>query len=193
MTFEGVPFFSLSELSVNVPLLIVGGLAKRFLVPGWRLGWIHIHDRNNAFDEIRVALGKLSQVILGPSTLAQCIVPYLLNEVPQSFHDETMAKLQESAMYCVERLEKMQGLTVIKPEGAMYVMTRIDIDAFPDFKDDREFAQALISEQSVFVLPGQCFLFDNYFRIVFCATKSMLEQAFDRMEEFVNDHFVKEE
>ena len=26
----------------------------RFLVPGWRLGWILVHDRNDAFKDVRI-------------------------------------------------------------------------------------------------------------------------------------------
>lgn len=51
--FPNVEYHSISSLSKNVPVLSCGGLTKRFLVPGWRLGWIVIHDRNNIFDGIR--------------------------------------------------------------------------------------------------------------------------------------------
>lgn len=51
--FPGIEYHSVSSLSQNVPVLTCGGLTKRFLVPGWRLGWIVIHDRNNVFDGIR--------------------------------------------------------------------------------------------------------------------------------------------
>lgn len=50
--FEGYKFYSISELSENVPILIVGGIAKAFIVPGWRLGWIIVHDRNNLMNEV---------------------------------------------------------------------------------------------------------------------------------------------
>lgn len=39
----------MASLSSDVPILSCGGLAKRWLVPGWRMGWILIHDRNDIF------------------------------------------------------------------------------------------------------------------------------------------------
>lgn len=51
--FPGTEYHSISSLSKNVPVLSCGGLTKRFLVPGWRLGWIIIHDRNDTFKELR--------------------------------------------------------------------------------------------------------------------------------------------
>jgi tyrosine aminotransferase len=47
-------FYSLGPLSIDVPILVVGGIAKVYLAPGWRLGWVIIHDRHKAFSaEVR--------------------------------------------------------------------------------------------------------------------------------------------
>lgn len=42
--FKGVKCFSFADLSPEVPVFTLGGLAKQYLVPGWRIGWIMIHD-----------------------------------------------------------------------------------------------------------------------------------------------------
>lgn len=47
--FPGCSCPSLASLSSDVPILSCGGLAKRWLVPGWRMGWILVHDRNEVF------------------------------------------------------------------------------------------------------------------------------------------------
>lgn len=52
IVFQGNEFVPLATLSTEVPILSVGGLAKQHLVPGWRLGWIAIHDRNNLFRDV---------------------------------------------------------------------------------------------------------------------------------------------
>ncbi|WAR11756.1 ATTY-like protein [Mya arenaria] len=49
--FSGTEYHSLASLTDTVPVLSCSGLTKRFLVPGWRLGWIVINDRNNIFQE----------------------------------------------------------------------------------------------------------------------------------------------
>lgn len=53
MVFPDIEFHSVSSLSKNVPVLSCGGITKRFLVPGWRLGWIIIHERNDIFKDLR--------------------------------------------------------------------------------------------------------------------------------------------
>ncbi len=40
---------SLAECSETVPVLTCGAVSKIFMIPGWRLGWILIHDRRGAF------------------------------------------------------------------------------------------------------------------------------------------------
>ena len=46
------------------------------------------------------------------------------------------------------------GLTPTQPQGAMYIMVRIDLERFPDIKDDVDFFLQLLKEESVGVLPG---------------------------------------
>ena len=47
--FQGAKkdYIPVASLTRTVPVLSCGGLTKRWLVPGWRLGWITIHDRND--------------------------------------------------------------------------------------------------------------------------------------------------
>ncbi len=49
--FEGEEFHPLGSLSENVPVLTCGSISKRFLVPGWRCGWVVMQDRHNIFGE----------------------------------------------------------------------------------------------------------------------------------------------
>ena len=51
MVFEGESK-TFGQLSKNVPVLSCGGLAKRWLVPGWRVGWLIVHDRNGRLTEV---------------------------------------------------------------------------------------------------------------------------------------------
>lgn len=62
--FPDVEYCSISSLSKNVPVLSCGGLTKRFLVPGWRLGWIVIHDRNGVFQDVRKVCVKCTCYLL---------------------------------------------------------------------------------------------------------------------------------
>ncbi|KAF8820619.1 putative Tyrosine aminotransferase [Cardiosporidium cionae] len=190
MAFRPFQYYSMASLSSTVPIIEVGGLAKRFMVPGWRLGWIVIHDRLESLSEIREGLHNLSQIILGPSTLIQSVVAPLLYETPESYFKETLESLQQRADTVVEALHDIPGLKVLSPQGAMYCMVQIDPSKL-GCKDDVIFTQKLLEEESVFVLPGQCFQIPNFFRIVTANSIPSLKEACHRIRLFCEKHHQK--
>jgi tyrosine aminotransferase len=51
MNWTEHPFTPLYSLSSDVPIITIGGLAKRWLVPGWRVGWVVLHERGGGHGE----------------------------------------------------------------------------------------------------------------------------------------------
>ncbi|XP_017766875.1 PREDICTED: tyrosine aminotransferase [Eufriesea mexicana] len=192
MVFPGRTFHSLASLSRKVPILSCSGLTKRFLVPGWRMGWIIIHDRQNVLEEeIRKALHCLSQRIIGSNTLIQGALPAILKNTPQQFYDDIMATLYNHSKSAYNCVMKIPGLKPIMADGGMYMMVYIDLPCFPEFNSDLEFVQRLLMEESVFCLPGQCFDYPSYMRLVITVPMDMLEEACQRIQEFCERHHYK--
>lgn len=188
IVFKDVKYYTFASLSVNVPVIQVGGIAKQYVVPGWRLGWVVLHDRNGAFADYHKGLLMLSQRILGPCSLIQAALPAILMDTTASYFEAYNDQLQLNAEYCVDRLSKIFGLVPVAPQGAMYIMTKVDLNAFHDIVDDTDFTQKLMLEEFVMVLPGAAFSMPGYFRIVCCAPLSSLCSAMDRMESFCLRH-----
>ncbi|KOC67619.1 Tyrosine aminotransferase [Habropoda laboriosa] len=185
MVFPGRTFHSLASLSREVPIL-------SFLVPGWRMGWIIIHDRQNVLEkEIRKALNCLSQKIIGSNTLIQGALPAILKNTPQEFYEGTMTTLHNHSKLAYNCVIKVPGLKPIMPDGGMYMMVYIDLPCFPEFNSDLEFVQRLLMEESVFCLPGQCFDYPSYMRLVITVPMEMLEEACERIQEFCERHHYK--
>lgn len=66
----------------------------RYLIPGWRMGWIVIHDRNDALSvEVRKGLQSLSQRIIGSSTILQGALQQILTQTPPEFFQATIAQV----------------------------------------------------------------------------------------------------
>eukprot|EP01132_Coremiostelium_polycephalum_P007741 gene7741-9521_t len=191
MTFGDVKYIPIASLTTTVPVLSIGGIAKRFLVPGWRLGWIAFHDRNNVGESIKKALVSLSQLILGSNSLIQSILPEILDksnvEIQKFFQDINLV-LEKNSKLTVDQLSKVDGLKPVESSGTMYQMIGIDIKKFKDIKDDVEFMGKLLEEESVFVLPGTVFGMPNFFRIVFCAPYEKLTEAYQRIQVFCENH-----
>jgi len=188
--FSGKEYVSMSKHSKNVPILSCSGLTKRFLVPGWRCGWIIIHDRNDIFKDLRKGLSNMSMRILGANTMVQGALPSILANTPQTFYDEILRKIHRAAFTAYDLIKNnCRGFKPIMPEGAMYMMIGIDIEGFPEFQDDLSLMQAMIEEQSVFCLPGTVFEMPNYMRIVLTVPEEMIEEACSRMAEFCEKHY----
>merc|ERR1711970_1709945 len=189
--FPGQTYVPIASLTTTVPVLSCGGLTKRFLVPGWRMGWIVIYDRNHVFDqEVRKGPLCMSQRIIGSNTLVQGALPTILKSTPQSFFDNTISCVKKNAELAFKRLRSVPGLMPVMPQGAMYMMVRVDMTRFPGITSDLQFVERLVSEESVFCLPGRCFNYPNYIRIVLTVPKPLLEEACDRIQEFCSTHLV---
>ncbi|KAK1948187.1 Tyrosine aminotransferase [Phytophthora citrophthora] len=196
MVFGSNVFFPIASLTKTVPVVAVGGLAKQFLIPGWRVGWVMVHDRNDILKDVRTAYFKLSQNILGANSLVQSAIPDLLTPVPGSAEEQSLiefkkryfATLEDNAKFTMEALARIPGLEVVVPQGAMYAMVKVQTNVLTKIKDDFDLTQKLLDEESVFVLPGQCFGMTNYFRIVFSAPHEVLADAYTRLANFCLRH-----
>lgn len=157
IVFSGHAFTSFAAVNTNVPILACSGLAKRFLVPGWRLGWIYINDPSDAFEfEVRRGLNALAQRTIGSNTLVQGALPVILRETPQSHYDGLVETLQKHAELVYDCLRKIRGLRPFMPAGTMYMMVEVKLELFPEFQaSGLKFVTQLMEEESVFCLPGE--------------------------------------
>ena len=196
MCFTGSTFYPLASLTDEVPVIAIGGIAKEFLVPGYRVGWILLHDRNDVLKHVIDGMKKLTQLIIGSNTLVQSALPSILTPTKgsqeerelENWRKATMDELEQNAMFTLNTLQAVPGLNVIVPQGAMYVMVGIDIELFDTISNDLEFTQTLLDEESVFVIPGSCFKMPNYFRVVFSAPHEKLKEAYERIDAFCSRH-----
>ncbi len=123
--FAGEEYVSLPSLSSRVPILSCGGISKRYMVPGWRLGWIQIHDRGGAFErEVRPGLSRLAMKLLGPCTLVQAALQHMFQHTSQEYHDRSMEIVHRNAELVYEGLKKAAGCSPVMPAGSMYMMVR---------------------------------------------------------------------
>ncbi|KAI9911068.1 hypothetical protein PsorP6_008836 [Peronosclerospora sorghi] len=206
----------------TVPVVAVGELPNKFLIPSWRVGWIMVHYRYNVLRDVRTAYLKVSQNILGANslvqvryvfssccdldkeaalkfivvTLHQSVIPDILTPAAGSAEEQSLvdfkryfATLAENAQLLIVTLSKIPGLEVFVPQGSMYAMyVKVQTDVLTTINDDFDFTQKLLEEESVFVLPRQCFGMTNYFRIGFSAPHDVLRDAYNHFAEFCRRH-----
>ncbi|RSH95405.1 hypothetical protein EHS25_000492 [Saitozyma podzolica] len=186
ITWSG-PFIPLASLSDTVPIITLSGLSKRFLLPGWRFGWIALHDPLHVAGSVKEGMAVWANRFFGPSSVAQAALPAIL-ETPAEWHNEVLAKIKLNAEIMHEAIKRIPGLSCTPPAGALYMLVRIDPDTFPKFHGDVDFCTALYREEAVFVLPGECFEASGYFRIVLASPADVMGEVGVRLAEFCNRH-----
>lgn len=85
-----------------------------------------------------------------------------------------------------KRLTAIDGITCVKPKGALYMFPKIDLSKF-NIKDDEQLVYELLVEQKVLMVPGNGFNYPekDHFRIVTLPNLDELNEALDRIEEYL--------
>jgi aminotransferase len=156
--------------------VLLGGFSKAYAMTGWRVGWVC------APADILEAMMKIHQYIVmsapTPSQYAALEAIRYGEEHAQKFVAEFDARRQ----VLVAGLRDM-GLTTFEPKGAFY--------AFPSIRStgltDMEFAERLLDEEKVAVIPGSAFgeCGRGHVRMCYATPRPLLEEALERIGRFV--------
>ncbi|KAL8189256.1 hypothetical protein R6Q57_028822 [Mikania cordata] len=191
LAFRGNPFVPMGVFGSMVPVLTLGSLSKRWLVPGWRLGWLVTTDPNGFFKNAKTVdrLKKYFDICGGPPTFIQAAVPRILEDTKEVFFERILCILKQTSDICCKKIKEIPCLTCPqKPQGAMAVMVKLNVSLLKDISDDIDFCFKLAKEESVIVLPGLTVGLPNWVRITFAAEPSSLEEALDRINSFYQRH-----
>ncbi|MEM7819357.1 MAG: aminotransferase class I/II-fold pyridoxal phosphate-dependent enzyme [Candidatus Aenigmatarchaeota archaeon] len=169
----------IASFSNEVPVITFNGLAKNFLAPGWRIGWLTITDREKILEDYKQALFQLARARLCISTPQQFAVKVAL-ESNRSHLKETIEKLRKRRDLTFKRINEIDGLNLKKPKAAFYAFPKINFNI-----DDKKFVLKLLEEEGVATVYGSGFDMPGYFRIVYLPTEEILNEAFDKIEKFV--------
>ncbi|GJQ14932.1 hypothetical protein GpartN1_g6723.t1 [Galdieria partita] len=189
MCFDGIPFYSVASQSRNVPVISLGSISKLFAAPGWRLGWLIVHDRHHILLNAGVVqcLHQLTMRMLVPSSPIQSVVPTLFSEPCRKEQSLIIEQLEHNANTAYPLLKNIPGLRCTKPQGALYMFIHLDLNIL-SFENDVEFTESLWKEESVFVIPGSCFGWNGAVRIVLNAPGPIITEACHRIQSFCERH-----
>ncbi len=186
LLYDGFPFASIANVDEQTRkrTFVVNGLSKAYSMTGWRLGYT-AGDR-----EVIKAMSKIQgQSTSGATTFAMAGAVEALNG-PE---DEVLAMRDEFAKrrdYIVDRLNAIEGIRCLKPEGAFYVFPNVsglfgkkagtktitDADAFADY---------LLESFQVAVVPGAGFGAADYVRLSYATSMENITRGLDRIAEAV--------
>lgn len=187
VTFGNNPFVPMGVFSPIVPVITIGSLSKRWLVPGWRFGWIATCDPHGVFQKTEVVKNIINylEITSDPTTFLQAAVPKILDKTKDDFLSINLNILREAANIFYDLCKEIPCLTCPhKPEGAMAVMLEINFSQIKDIIDDWDFCSKLAAEESVILLPGVTVGLKNWVRVSFAVDTSDLVDGLSRIKAF---------
>ena len=192
--YDGLDFTglqkSVASLSDDVPVISLNGVSKVYYAPGWRIGYLAVHDPTNRLLNVRDGIERMLRSRLCASTPAQ--LGYLAGlESDRTWMKAYAEKVVQQRDVCVERISQIAGLEVQSSGGAFYMFVRLLDEKWAN--DDKQFVLDLLHEEHVLVVHGSGFspeLGKGHFRIVYLPDPEVLNEAFNRIDSFLKRHRV---
>jgi aspartate aminotransferase len=154
----------------------INGVSKSYAMTGWRLGYC------GGPKEIITAMSTIQgQSTSNASSIAQKAATVALNS-DQSCVAEMNKAFKERHDFIVAGLNSLPGVSCIPGSGAFYAFADVTkAMAAQGCRDDGEFAELLLNEGGVAVVPGGGFGAPGHIRLSFACSMETLEKAIERM------------
>lgn len=154
--------------------ITVNGFSKSYAMTGWRIGYL------GAPDPIAKAIDSIqSHSTSNACSFAQKGALAALRGDQQSVAD-MRDEFNLRREYMLERFSKMPHLSVVRPNGAFYVLVNISKLGLTS----QNFADRLLSKANVAVVPGIAFGDDRTLRFSYATSLDVIKKGMDRFEEF---------
>lgn len=161
--------------------VVINGVSKAYAMTGWRIGYAA------GPASLIGAMKKIqSQSTSNPTSIAQAASVAALSG-DQGCIEPMLKAFHERHDYVVEALNAMDGIECLRGDGTFY--------AFPSvagamrklgMSDDMAFAEHLINEAGVALVPGSAFGLPGYARISYATSMENLQRAMERIAKVVN-------
>jgi aminotransferase len=176
--FEHVCFPALDE-GLRQRTVLLGGFSKDYAMTGWRIGYAC------APEDLMKGLLRVHQytIMSAPTTAQDAAIEALKTGEP--YVQEMVTEYDRRRKLLVNGLNRL-GLSTFEPKGAFYTFPNIKASGM----DDETFAEALLKEEGVAVVPGNAFGpgGDGYVRACYATSYEKIEEALRRMERFMSRH-----
>jgi len=176
--FEHVCFPALGE-SLKRRTVLLGGFSKSHAMTGWRIGYAA------APAEIIAGLVRIHQytIMSAPTTAQDAAIEALKSGEPHV--EEMRSEYNRRRKLIVGGLNRL-GLDTFEPRGAFYAFPNIQASGM----DDESFAEKLLQEERVAVVPGSAFGMggEGFVRCSYATSYEKIEEALRRMEKFMERH-----
>lgn len=186
LIYDGARFTSIPTLGEDVKAhtILINGVSKTYSMTGWRVGYAV------AEKPVASAMSSYASHSTGaPATMAQYAAQEAL-EGPQDEVEAMRKVFEERRNYLVSRMNAMDGVSCLKPNGAFYVMMNLEqlfgktIDGEVIATAD-DFARLFLEKSMVAVVSCTAFGAPSFVRWSYATSMENIQKGMDRLEQFL--------
>ncbi len=181
-------FTSIASLGDEIKdrTIMINGVSKSYAMTGWRIGYA-IANPTIA----KAMTNYLSHSTSAPCTISQHAAIEALS-ASQDGIEEMRKEFEKRRNHLCERMNKVDGVSCLVPDGAFYVM--MNMESFIGktmygtvIKDGDDFAKLFLQEGLVATVPGAGFGAPNYLRWSYATSIANIDKGIDRLEAFIKN------
>ncbi|MCK9336772.1 MAG: pyridoxal phosphate-dependent aminotransferase [Arcobacteraceae bacterium] len=179
LLYDGSTFTATASISKDMydRTITINGLSKSVAMTGWRFGYLASGNK-----ELIDAINKLqSQSTSNINSITQYAAITALNGDVDNDIETMRVEFEKRRNLACELLNKIDGLSVVKPSGAFYLF----VNTKKVETDSMKFCKDLLENAGVAVVPGLGFGMDGYFRLSFATDEATIIDGIGRIERFV--------
>ena len=187
LIYDGKKHVSVASLSEDAynRTIVINGFSKSYAMTGWRLGYA----AGNA-EVIKLMTSVQSHVTSNTNSIAQYAGVEALNG-PKDEIEKMVKKFEERRNLMIDRIKSITGLSIIRPEGAFYVMINLENYLGKSINENVinnsvDFSRELLEHEKVAVIPGSAFGLDKHIRLSYATSEELILKGLDRIESFLN-------
>ncbi len=188
LLYDGRTFTSVAALSEDIKArtIIVNGVSKSYAMTGWRIGYTACEP-----GLAKVMTNFLSHATSAPSTISQYAAIEALT-ASQDTVEEMRKVFEERRNYMASRMNAIEGVSCLVPEGAFYIMMNMKeligrTLGGKLIKDGDDFAMAFLAEKNVALVPCSGFGAPYFLRWTYAASMEDIKEGLDRLEAFLKE------
>lgn len=188
LVYDGIEYTSIAALGEEIKrrCIVINGVSKSYAMTGWRIGYAC------AEPFIAKAMSNyLSHSTSAPSTISQVAAIEALKG-PQEDIEEMRKAFEARRDHLVERMNKIEGISCIKPQGAFYVM--MNMKSFIGktmygevINNDGDFARLFLEKGKVATVPCESFAAPGFIRWSYAISMTDIDKGLDRLEQFIKN------
>lgn len=191
--YDNAQHISIAELAPDLLVCTFNGLSKAYRVCGYRAGWMVLTGPKDHASGFIEGLTLLASTRLCPNVPAQHAIQVALGGY-QSINDLILpgGRLLEQRDVAFEKLNAIDGVSCVKPKGALYAFPKLDPNVH-EIRDDEQMVLDLLNEEKILLVQGTGFNWPtpDHLRVVTLPWARDLAEALDRFGNFLSSYKQK--